>query len=88
MELGGVLWTNVLNSALYLRGTGLTPGWSTKTLSATRLRRKGRREKRRGEEKRKHLKHQRDKGEKYITKPEKSSNQRTSSKTCQWWGFF
>ena len=26
----------------HLRGSGLTPGWSTKTLSATWLRRKGR----------------------------------------------
>ena len=34
--------TNVLNSHSYLRGTGLTPSQSTKTLSATWLRRKER----------------------------------------------
>ena len=46
MELGGLWYTNVLNSALPLRGTGLTPGRSTKTLSATQLSRKGRKKKR------------------------------------------
>ena len=46
MELGGLWWTNVLNSTLPpQRRIGLTPGWSTKTLSATGLRRKGRKKK-------------------------------------------
>ena len=56
------MWTNVLNSALYLRGTGLTPGWSTKTLSATRLRRKGRKKvkKERNKERKKERKKERE----------------------------
>ena len=36
----------------YLRGTGLTPGRSTKTLSSTRLRRKGRKKERKKERRR------------------------------------
>ena len=34
MELGGLWWTNVLNLALPPQSTGLSPGWSTKTLVA------------------------------------------------------
>ena len=37
MELGGLWWTNALTRLSLLRGTGLTPGRSTKTLSATQL---------------------------------------------------
>ena len=46
VELGGLWWSNVLNSALPPWRLGLTPGWSTTTLSATRLRRKGRKKER------------------------------------------
>ena len=42
---GPVSWTRLS----HLSGSGLTPGWSTKTLSATWLRRKGRKEKRKKE---------------------------------------
>ena len=49
----------------HLRGSGLTPGWSTKTLSATRLRRKGRkREKERKKERNKETKKETKKGRK------------------------
>ena len=39
---GGLWWPSVLNLLSHLRGSGLTPGQSNKTLSATQLRRKGR----------------------------------------------
>ena len=38
-------WTNVLNYVSHLRGSGLTLSQSMKSLSATRLRRKGRKRK-------------------------------------------
>ena len=46
MELGGVWWTNVLNSALPPQRHRSDTRWSTKILSATRLRRKGKKKER------------------------------------------
>ena len=35
--LGGVWWSMSLSQPSLLRGSGLTPNWNTKTLSATQL---------------------------------------------------
>ena len=45
MELGGLLWTSAWTWLSHLRCTALTPGWSTKSLSSTWLRIKGRKKK-------------------------------------------
>ena len=56
------MWTSVLKLALPPQGTALMPGWSTKSLSSTQLRTKGRKNKKRKKERNKETKEGRKKG--------------------------
>ena len=67
----------------HLRGTGLTPGWSTKTVSATWLRRKGRKKRKKERKKRKEKKVIKVNNEKILKSNKKRDrkNSRTNGKS-------